>query len=136
MARRGELTAALLQPSSGQIPGSTLLYQPLAYPVLGPELQAQSPKKAGNTQPRGALQEEGPATDPIPSHDSSNSLTETKVRTRRETAKNQPPQKLQCEHRVSVEAAQPITLASLPPPSFLSQLAYAHTSTCLMALES
>lgn len=51
MAESGELTEALLRPSSGRIPGSTLLHQPLAGLVLWPELQAQSPKKAGNTQP-------------------------------------------------------------------------------------
>lgn len=63
----------------------------MTYPVLRPELQAQSPKKAGNTQPSGALQEEGPVTVPVPSHDRSNSLKETKVRTRRDVAKNQLP---------------------------------------------
>lgn len=47
MAESGELTEALLWPSSGRIPGSTLLHQSLACLVLWSELKLKALKRQG-----------------------------------------------------------------------------------------
>lgn len=110
--------------------------------MRGPELQAQSPKKAGNTQPSEPCRRKGQGLTQSLLITVPNYPREAKVRTRREMAKStnlsrEPAARdSSCQHRLSMEAAQAMMLASLPPPPFLSQLAYAHTSTCLIALES
>lgn len=120
MAESGELTEALLWPSSGRIPGSTLLHQSLACLVLWPELELKALKRQGThslASPAGGRARDSPC--PLSSQfqllqgnqgedkKGDGQEPQPKLRTSHPRASS-------CQHRASIEAARAMYEAGIP----------------------